>query len=52
MIERARLAWVKAAEDALARNASTLAVISVDELLRPDGHFARLRNAGYVVEEP
>jgi hypothetical protein len=52
VIERARLAWVKAAEDALARNASTLAVISVDELLRPDGHFARLRNAGYVVEEP
>ncbi|HEX6572116.1 MAG TPA: TraB/GumN family protein, partial [Steroidobacteraceae bacterium] len=52
VIERARLAWLRAVEEALARNASTLAVTSVDELLRPDGHFARLRRSGYVVEEP
>jgi hypothetical protein len=52
VIDRARLAWLQAVEAALARNTSTLAVVSVDELLRPDGHFARLRRSGYVVEEP
>jgi hypothetical protein len=52
VIDRARLAWLAAAKDALARNPSTLAVISVDELLKPDGHFARLRQQGYRVEEP
>ncbi|HET9695043.1 MAG TPA: TraB/GumN family protein [Steroidobacteraceae bacterium] len=52
VIDRARFAWLHAAEEALQRNASTLAVISVDELLKPDGHFARLRQKGYLVEEP
>ena len=52
VIDRARRAWLRAVEEALARNASTLAVTSVDELLRPDGHFERLRRAGYVVEAP
>jgi TraB/PrgY/gumN family len=52
VLDRARLAWLEAAENALARNASTLAVISVDEILRPDGHFSRLRQKGYRVEDP
>jgi hypothetical protein len=52
VIDRARLAWLQAAEAALERNPSTLAVIPVDELLKPDGHFARLRKLGYVVTEP
>jgi len=45
-------AWVAAVEDALRRNASTVAVLSVDLILRPDGYVARLRQRGYVVEDP
>lgn len=52
VVERARSAWLEAVEAALERNSSTLAVISVDELLRPEGHFARLRQKGYHVEDP
>jgi hypothetical protein len=52
LIDRARTAWVDAARAALDRNPSTLAVISVEELLKPDGHFARLREQGYQVESP
>lgn len=50
--ERVRAAWMAAAEQALVRNASTVAVLSVDELLRPNGFLARLRERGYVVEDP
>jgi hypothetical protein len=52
VLDRVRTAWLVAAEDALQRNASTLAVVSVDEWLKPDGHFARLRQRGYEVEDP
>ena len=52
VIDRARLAWLQAVEAALSRNTSTLAVVSVDELLRSDGHFSRLRQSGYIVDEP
>ena len=52
IVDRARSAWLDAVEDALARNTSTLAVISVEELLRPDGHFARLRSKGYHIADP
>ena len=52
VIDRARLAWLQAVEEALDQNVSTLALISIDELLKPDGHFARLRQKGYVVEDP
>jgi hypothetical protein len=52
MPERVRAAWMQAAEQALARNVSTVAVLSVDELLRPDGYLARLRQRGYLIEDP
>lgn len=52
LLERARTRWIEAAEAALARNASTVAVISVEEILKPDGHFERLRQRGYRIEEP
>jgi hypothetical protein len=52
VLDRARTAWLEAAEAALARNASTLAVISIDEILKPDGHFAQLRQKGYRVVDP
>jgi hypothetical protein len=52
VLERVRAAWLAAAEQALARNASTVALLSVDEMLRPDGYLAELRKKGYEVEEP
>ncbi len=50
--ERSAAAWLAAAEAALARNASTVAVLSIDRILAPDGYLAQLRARGYVVEEP
>lgn len=52
VLERVRDAWVDAAEKSLAGNVSTVAVLSVDEILKPDGYVARLRKKGYVVEDP
>jgi hypothetical protein len=39
-------------EQAMAKNASTVAVLSIDQILKPDGYVARLRAAGYQVEDP
>lgn len=50
--ERIKSAWLAAAERAFARNASTVAVLSIDEVLKPGGDVARLRAKGYTVEEP
>lgn len=44
--------WVSAAEKALDQNASTLAVMQMTELLRPDGRLAMLAARGYTVEAP
>jgi hypothetical protein len=44
--------WLIEAEDALARNKSTLAVQSMDRLLGDDGILATLRAKGYQVEGP
>ena len=52
VLERVKAAWVSAAEQALARNASTVAVLSIDEILKAKGYVAALRERGYVVEEP
>jgi hypothetical protein len=45
-------AWLAAVETALAANVSTVAVLSIDQILRPDGYVAELRARGYVVEDP
>lgn len=45
-------AWQSAVERAMAENASTVAVLSIEEILKPDGYVARLRAAGYRVEDP
>lgn len=52
VLDRARNAWVAAAEKSLTRNPSTVAVLSVDEILKPDGYVGQLRKMGYVVEDP
>ncbi|MEY2919597.1 MAG: hypothetical protein RL261_902 [Pseudomonadota bacterium] len=52
VLERVKSAWVDAAVKALASNVSTVAVLSMDEILKPDGYVAQLRKKGYVVEDP
>lgn len=49
---RREAAWLAAVEQALARNASTVAVLSIDQILKPDGYVARLRAKGYRVDDP
>lgn len=44
--------WLRAADAALARNRSTVAVQLMSRLLAPDGVLAALRAKGYTVEEP
>lgn len=44
--------WLAAAEQALANNTVTFAVLPMRELLKPDGYIAKLQAKGYVVEPP
>jgi TraB/PrgY/gumN family len=50
--ERLMAAWLAEVERALASNASTVAVLPMRDILRPDGYLARLRASGYVVDGP
>jgi uncharacterized protein YbaP (TraB family) len=52
LVIRAQDDWLIEAEDAIARNKSTLAVQSMDRLLGDDGILATLRKKGYTVEGP
>lgn len=49
---RREAAWLSAVEQALAKNGSTVAVLSIDQILKPDGYVARLRAKGYRVDDP
>jgi uncharacterized protein YbaP (TraB family) len=44
--------WLDAAQRSLATNKSTVAVVSMSELLSPDGYLAALRASGYEIIEP
>jgi len=44
--------WLDAAEKALTMNASTFAILPIDELLAGEGVLRQLRARGYVVREP
>ncbi|KFI06095.1 TraB/GumN family protein [Massilia sp. BSC265] len=50
--ERHRAMWLANAEAALARNTSTFAVLSMRDLLDPQGLMAALAAKGYTVEQP
>jgi hypothetical protein len=45
-------AWLAAAEKAIAANVSTVAVVSMAELVKPDGWLAKFRARGYEITEP
>lgn len=51
-LEKMINAWTTEAESALAKNASTLAVIPMENLLVKGGPLDRLRAKGYTVEDP
>jgi hypothetical protein len=44
--------WLAAARKALADNASSFALLPMDELLSPSGYVSKLKAAGYAVEAP
>ncbi|HEX5756944.1 MAG TPA: TraB/GumN family protein, partial [Arenimonas sp.] len=44
--------WLKSAEDALRDHETSLAVLPISQLLKPDGYLARLQARGYEVEAP
>lgn len=51
-LRRVRQDWLLAAEGALLRNATSVAVMPMREMLAPDGLLAQLRARGYEVVEP
>lgn len=51
-ITRMNQMWLDAAERALAANASTFAVLPINELVAEDGLLSRLKERGYAVREP
>jgi uncharacterized protein YbaP (TraB family) len=51
-IDKMEFAWTTEAENSLAKNASTFAVIPMGNLLAKNGPLDRLREKGYTVEEP
>jgi len=50
--QRIESAWMDAAEAALVRNRSTVAILSMDQLLSSDGYLAKLKSLGYSVRSP
>ena len=50
--ERIARIWLEAAESALERNESTLAILPIRILLQADGALSALRERGYLIEEP
>lgn len=49
---QAQLDWLKAAQAALEKNKSTFTVLPLADVFRADGHLEKLRELGYMVEEP
>ena len=50
--ERLEARWVAEAEEALERNASTVAMLRIGQILDPDGWLGQLREKGYLIESP
>ena len=50
--ERIRANWVKAAEKSLADNASTFALLPMNDIVGPTSYLADLQVKGYTVESP
>jgi len=44
--------WIAAAQAAIAKNQSTFTMLGMNQITGPTGYLAKLREAGYTVEEP
>lgn len=44
--------WLQAADSALVRNRYTVAILSMQQLMAPDGYLAKLKSLGYQVRPP
>ncbi len=51
-LQKANAQWLQAAETALANNETTFALLTMDQLIKPDGLLEQLRARGYVIHEP
>lgn len=52
LLERVDARWFAAVEQAISKHRQSFAVLSIDELIKPDGYGARLAVLGYQVESP
>jgi uncharacterized protein YbaP (TraB family) len=52
LVDRARVAWLAAAEDALAKNAVSFSTLPIGAIVGPESYVDRLREKGYEVEAP
>lgn len=52
LMNEAQNAWMSAAETALDRNTTTLAMWPINDILKQDGVLLKFRAKGYAVEEP
>jgi uncharacterized protein YbaP (TraB family) len=50
--QRIEDAWIKEADSALTRNRNTVAVLTMEQVMAPDGYLAKLRSMGYLVRPP
>jgi uncharacterized protein YbaP (TraB family) len=50
--QRIETTWITAAQDALTRNKRTVAILSMEQVMAPDGYIAKLKALGYVVRPP
>lgn len=50
--QRTQKLWLQSAEQALAKNVSSVAVLNMADLIKPDGYLAQLQALGYTVQEP
>ncbi|HVI57506.1 MAG TPA: TraB/GumN family protein [Luteimonas sp.] len=52
LVDRARAAWLAAAEDALANNDTTFSTLPIGAIVGPESYVERLRAKGYEVQAP
>ncbi|WP_158543530.1 TraB/GumN family protein [Dyella solisilvae] len=50
--KRIEATWFQAAQQAMTRNKRTVAILTMDQLMSPDGYLARLKSLGYIVRAP
>lgn len=52
LVDRARVAWLAAAEDALAKDSVSFSTLPIGAIVGPESYVERLRAKGYEVEAP